>query len=78
MNFQKLIAENKGINLFATFKNISQTHSDNIIINDLIQREPLVHSPIIRCDRQRIMQVLLGLQSNALKHTETGSIEIEV
>ena len=33
---------------------------------------------MIISDRQRIMQVLLGLQSNALKFTEKGKVEIEV
>ena len=36
------------------------------------------YSPIIKSDKQRIMQVLLGLQSNALKHIDTGKIEIAV
>ena len=35
-------------------------------------------SPIILSDKQRIMQVLLGLQSNALKFTETGKVEINI
>lgn len=36
----------------------------NIKENDLE-----LHSPIICCDEHRVMQVLLGLQSNALKFT---------
>lgn len=36
------------------------------------------HSPIIRTDKQRVMQVLLGLQSNALKFTKDGKVEIIV
>lgn len=35
-------------------------------------------SPLIRSDEHRIMQVLLGLQSNALKFTEKGSVNIQV
>ena len=30
---------------------------------------------MINCDEHRIMQVLLGLQSNALKFTDYGQIE---
>ena len=30
------------------------------------------------CDKQRVMQVLLNLQSNALKFTEKGYVKIEV
>ena len=36
------------------------------------------HSPIIYCDEQRIMQVLLSIQSNALKFTKKGSVKIRV
>ena len=35
-------------------------------------------SPIIKSDEQRIMQVLLGLQSNALKFTRQGRVKIYV
>ena len=31
-------------------------------------------NPIIQTDRQRVMQVLLGLQSNALKFTQSGDV----
>ena len=34
------------------------------------------HSPMIRTDESRIMQVLLGLQSNALKFTVKGHVKI--
>ena len=33
------------------------------------------YSPYINCDEHRIMQVLLGLQSNALKFTQKGKVE---
>ena len=36
------------------------------------------HSPMIRSDESRIMQVLLGLQSNALKFTVKGYVKIVV
>lgn len=37
-----------------------------------------VKSPIICSDEYRIKQVLLGLQSNALKFTQDGNVTIEV
>jgi signal transduction histidine kinase len=37
-----------------------------------------ISSPIIKCDENRVMQVLLGLQSNALKFTEKGKVHIKV
>ena len=36
------------------------------------------YSPVMICDKQRIMQVLLNMQSNALKFTEKGHVKIEV
>lgn len=39
---------------------------------------PGMFSPIITADEQRIKQVLLNLQSNALKFTEKGKVEIRV
>jgi len=37
-----------------------------------------VYSPLIFTDEQRLMQVLLNLQSNALKFTKEGRVEINV
>ena len=36
------------------------------------------HSPMLRTDEARIMQVLLGLQSNALKFTTSGHVKVIV
>ena len=33
---------------------------------------------MINTDQQRVMQVLLGLQSNALKFTQDGEVHIQV
>ena len=37
-----------------------------------------MYSPMVATDEQRVMQVLLGLQSNALKFTQKGKVEIQV
>jgi signal transduction histidine kinase len=37
-----------------------------------------MRSPIVCTDEQRVMQVLLGLQSNALKFTREGMVSIHV
>jgi len=34
-------------------------------------------SPVLYTDEQRVMQVLLNLQSNALKFTQYGSVTIK-
>ena len=35
-------------------------------------------SPMICCDEHRIMQVLLGLQANALKFTQRGRVQTNI
>ena len=69
MAIQRLNAQNKGIVFDVDFKNIAE--NEVIVPNGK-------YSPIINSDEQRIMQVLLGLQSNALKFTRSGSIMIYV
>jgi len=69
MSIQRLNVQNKGIVFDVDFKNIAE--NEVIVPNGM-------YSPIINSDEQRIMQVLLGLQSNALKFTRSGSIMIYV
>jgi signal transduction histidine kinase len=38
----------------------------------------LAYDPIVKGDDQRIMQILMNLQSNALKFTKKGQVKIEV
>ncbi len=56
-----------GINLYATFKNIRDS-----------SKSDKKYSPIILHDEHRIQQVLLNLQSNALKFTTQGEVKIVV
>jgi signal transduction histidine kinase len=58
MSIQKQKAYDKEIEFEVLFEGISESESGS---DEL--------SPIINCDEHRIMQVLLGLQSNALKFT---------
>ena len=60
MMIQKRQAEDKKTKLFANFVNISDISEDNL----------RSYSSLIVTDKQRIMQVLLCLQSNALKFTQ--------
>ena len=69
MSIQRLNAEKKGISFEVEYENIAK---DEAHANGREGR----FSPIIKCDEQRIMQVLLGLQSNALKFTRTGRVKI--
>ena len=57
------------MNFFATFVNI-QTDPYQIPNGNF--------PPLIITDEQRVMQVLLGLQSNALKFTQKGKVEIKI
>lgn len=57
------------ISFFSTFVNIASGESDD---------DSSKFSSMIYSDKQRIQQVLLNLQSNALKFTAEGSVEIKV
>ena len=65
MNMQRQKAKDKDIKFGVKFIGINKVTSDEHIIG---------HSPNIYCDENRIMQVLLGLQSNALKFTQHGEV----
>jgi len=69
MCIQRKKAEDSGLRFYATYTNIHDGNSD-------VQEG--LHSPIVVADEQRIQQVLLNLQSNALKFTEKGKVEVRV
>jgi len=69
MCIQRQKALDNNIDFYPTFKNIAET-PDNL--------PDSMFSPEVCTDEERVMQVLLGLQSNALKFTEGGKVEIEV
>ena len=74
MSIQKLKAESKGLYISIVFEDIAESR-------EAYQRNFLSdgkYTPMIRSDESRIMQVLLGLQSNALKFTKKGYVKIRV
>ena len=70
MCIQRKSAEQKGIKFEAVYINICENEYD--------YESSTKFSPMVRTDEQRVMQVLLGLQSNALKFTQKGSVTVKV
>ena len=70
MLIQRRQAESQKIQFYATFVNIRDENTREI--------DSSGYSPVVLADEQRVMQVLLGLQSNALKFTDKGKVEVRV
>ena len=70
MCIQRKNALEKNIDFYVEFVNIRDPEESD--------KDESNYSHIIRTDEQRVMQVLLGLQSNALKFTTKGSVGIIV
>jgi signal transduction histidine kinase len=66
MIIQQRKAVDNNIRLHATFENIRSDGQDHEIDHQFIEE---TFSYMVNTDQQRVMQVLLGLQSNALKFT---------
>jgi signal transduction histidine kinase len=67
MSIQANTGMQQNVELKVVYKNISN-HGNEGNLKD--------YSPLIYTDEQRMMQVLLALQSNALKFTKNGSVTI--
>lgn len=84
MCIQRQRAIERGIEFKATYENfqdLSQEAAQNMIDEGIDRLEPDSNGkfcPVICSDESRIKQVLLGLQSNALKFTQKGKVEIKV
>ena len=63
MSIQLKSADDKGVRLHADFSNLAEDQEESLYDDG----KP---SPIVYSDEQRVMQVLLSLQSNALKYTK--------
>lgn len=74
MCIQRQKAIDLKLDFYAEFVNIKMDEQEQDEEVNGIQK----YCPVIHCDEQRIMQVLLGLQSNALKFTQNGKVMIRV
>ena len=74
MCIQRQKAIDLKLDFYAEFVNLKTNENEEDGIENGIQK----YSPVIHCDEQRIMQVLLGLQSNALKFTQQGKVIVRV
>ena len=75
MSIQMEQAKANGIELSVHYDNISETENVSYSQNKDIE----IYSPVIKSDINRIQQVILNLQSNALKFTKSGgSVSIKV
>lgn len=78
MKTQMATAKAKGIHLHAEFLNILDSEEEaKDQGGDQIGQDDL-YSPMVVTDAHRVMQVLLCLQSNALKFTKKGFVKIAV
>jgi two-component system sensor histidine kinase/response regulator len=69
MDMQRSKADEQGIDFFCSFPNIAEKECEAHLG---------MKSPFVKTDQDRFNQVLLGLQSNAIKFTESGKVEIRV
>ena len=94
MSIQIQKSKDKGIDFFAVIEDIKMDENDTwnsankviervskyskIRMDKKVTKNKEQRSSMVNCDKQRMMQVLLGLQSNALKFTQEGSVQVHL